>query len=352
MFVGLMLSIASAWIAAVFVENATAYSLSRSNGKWTVAINSPIAAVSIESRTHPPANWSPAQATGIPDTLSPGDRSSAWAAMTSNGSPEWLQLDFGGDYDTGAIEVYENLSPGAITRITSVDANGTETEIWKGDELVLNDRPVPYSRTIVNNRLIHKIRLYIGRKEILGWNEVDAVALIDGSGNTHWAISATASSWYGQGNASTAGGDPSSILPPWAKVPIPDGNPNEINAAQLIANIEARGWPMVCLYNIEHGPDNALANLNGPYYSGQSWSYPSPTISHKVRWPIRPIWTGLLVDTIVLAFLAYLLWVVLVIPRRFIREVRRVKNGCCIQCGYDLGYNLQNGCPECGWRRT
>ena len=38
-------------------------------------------------------------------------------------------------------------------------------------------------------------------------------------------------------------------------------------------------------------------------------------------------------------------------PRRFVREVGRVRSGRCIVCGYDLGYDFIAGCPECGWRR-
>ena len=109
---------------------------------------------------------------------------------------------------------------------------------------------------------------------------------------------------------------------------------------------------MVCLYDVQTQPATvpvSMTYLGSPVTS--SW-IPTPTATiKKVRWPIRPIWTGLLVDTLVLAVIAYLAWIVMVIPRRFIREVRWVKNGCCVKCGYDLGYNLQAGCPECGWRR-
>ena len=45
------------------------------------------------------------------------------------------------------------------------------------------------------------------------------------------------------------------------------------------------------------------------------------------------------------------LWVTLLVPRRFIREVARFRRGACIACGYDLGYDFIAGWPECGWRR-
>jgi hypothetical protein len=48
--------------------------------------------------------------------------------------------------------------------------------------------------------------------------------------------------------------------------------------------------------------------------------------------------------------LAGLYWA-LVVPRRFVREVGRMRRGCCVACGYDLGFDFAPGCPECGWRR-
>jgi hypothetical protein len=34
------------------------------------------------------------------------------------------------------------------------------------------------------------------------------------------------------------------------------------------------------------------------------------------------------------------------------RAVRAVKQGQCLQCGYDLRGALEKGCPECGWNRS
>lgn len=34
------------------------------------------------------------------------------------------------------------------------------------------------------------------------------------------------------------------------------------------------------------------------------------------------------------------------------RRARRIENGCCIRCGYDLNGAPAAGCPECGWRHV
>jgi len=67
--------------------------------------------------------------------------------------------------------------------------------------------------------------------------------------------------------------------------------------------------------------------------------------------PMRPIWSGLAVNTLVFAgAIAGLHWLA-VWPLRLARDVSRVRSGRCIECGYDLGYDYLHGCPECGWRR-
>ena len=68
--------------------------------------------------------------------------------------------------------------------------------------------------------------------------------------------------------------------------------------------------------------------------------------------PYRPLPLGIIVNTSVYGWLA---WLVIFGPvavyRGIQREQRRLKQ-CCHQCGYDLQGDLTRGCPECGWRRT
>lgn len=33
------------------------------------------------------------------------------------------------------------------------------------------------------------------------------------------------------------------------------------------------------------------------------------------------------------------------------RQSARQECGLCLRCGYDLKFNYEAGCPECGWRR-
>jgi len=63
--------------------------------------------------------------------------------------------------------------------------------------------------------------------------------------------------------------------------------------------------------------------------------------------PIRPIWPGFAVNTLLYAALLWLL-----MPGPFVlRRHIRVKCGRCPKCGYDLRGKHDVGCPECGWNR-
>ncbi len=79
---------------------------------------------------------------------------------------------------------------------------------------------------------------------------------------------------------------------------------------------------------------------------------PDPTgmvnAAYEVRAiPYRPIWPGLIFNTIFYALLAFVTHRLL----RTIREHRRFTKGRCPTCRYDLNANFAPGCPECGWRR-
>ena len=63
--------------------------------------------------------------------------------------------------------------------------------------------------------------------------------------------------------------------------------------------------------------------------------------------PLRPIWAGMSVNTIVYAGIVWVVLGLLRVIRGHIRELLLR----CPECGYDLRGNLAGGCPECGWRR-
>lgn len=147
-----------------------------------------------------PRQWGPEQATGAPDTWPrSGDIGTAWASKTPDGQEEWLQLGYSAPLLPAAVLVYETYNPGALTKITAVGDDGKETELWGGSDPTSAGSDKGISVVPIHPQSdVKRIKLYLDSPKVAGWNEIDAVGLVDEAGQTHWATSATASSTYAQ----------------------------------------------------------------------------------------------------------------------------------------------------------
>src|SRR5439155_21370810 len=97
---------------------------------------------------------------------------------------------------------------------------------------------------------VRMVKLYIGRVGVPGWNEIDAVGLIDARGTAHWAVDISASSWYGQSysSASSPAVAPEMLLPSWSGLTAPPRNiPPGLSQSES-RGADARGWPFLALW--------------------------------------------------------------------------------------------------------
>ena len=159
--------------------------------------------------------WGPEQATGAPDTPEPGDQQTAWASRTEDEQDEWLQLDYAQKVHAVAVIVFENFNPGAVSRITVSQPGNKRDFSWE----VKDPTPVGTGSGVsiftVPSQVdftVTRVRLEIASRKVPGWNEIDAVGLLDTSGKIHWAQSATASSFYGDQHQVT----PPPVFEKWA----------------------------------------------------------------------------------------------------------------------------------------
>ena len=181
--------------------------------------------VAFPSPLPPPASpfrrWGPEQAIGSPNTFSYGDLPTAWATRQSDGPPEWLLLDYDVPVNPARVDVYETYNPGAVVAVW-VFPPGLSTSAMSGAELfwsgvdptnitttskpfhVFKDGPA-IDMQFVTSRL-----LIVIDNSIPGWNEIDAVGLIDQDQQVQWAVSAAASSSYAGGNYFPTSSTPSS----------------------------------------------------------------------------------------------------------------------------------------------
>lgn len=140
--------------------------------------------------------WGPEQATGEPDTTRAGDHQTAWASKNPDGGPESLVLTFDRVIDIASVRVFESYNPGAIIKVSAQRPDRSEVAIWEGQSSTSN--PAPAVSTFECREAVRAdvIVVDLDTSLVPGWNEIDAVAVDDTRGRTHWATSASASSSY------------------------------------------------------------------------------------------------------------------------------------------------------------
>jgi len=123
----------------------------------------------------------------------------AWAPRASNGGMQWVIVEFPQAVDVSKIEIVETYNPGAIVRVSSVSTPGDATEIWSGTDPIV---PVAGMGTAVIKPKVathtRRIKIELDTSKVPGWNEIDAVSIIDEKGNIQWASRAWASSSFGK----------------------------------------------------------------------------------------------------------------------------------------------------------
>jgi hypothetical protein len=143
-------------------------------------------------------SWLPRQATGEPDTPVAGDYATAWASLTPDGQDEWLMVEYDEAALPARVEIHETYNPGAVCRVTVFTDDGREVEAWSGEDPtpVRSQRGVSKIPVQVDFKT-KRVKIYLDSTNVKGWNEIDAVALVDASGQTQWAAKAEASSTFG-----------------------------------------------------------------------------------------------------------------------------------------------------------
>jgi hypothetical protein len=140
--------------------------------------------------------WGPEQAVGSPNAVGGGDAREAWASNAPDAGPEWLWVGFERPVEAGRIRIRENHNPGAIAKVTGM-VNQQEVVLWEG---VAAKRPGPrdFAFPVAPGHVLQSVVVHLDTSRVAGWNEIDAVELIGRDGSRQWAVSANASSFYGQ----------------------------------------------------------------------------------------------------------------------------------------------------------
>jgi len=141
--------------------------------------------------------WGPEQACGEPDTLEAADRATAWATREQDTAGEWLLLEYAAPVRVVRIAAHENWCPGALAAWAILTPQGEEIELWRDAEPKVPAEPGRVLQLDVPvGFVVERVLLRFASEKVPGWNEVDAVGLLDDKGKQHWANRAEASSTY------------------------------------------------------------------------------------------------------------------------------------------------------------
>jgi hypothetical protein len=151
-------------------------------------------------------DWGPEQAIGEPSNLRiGGDFKHAWSSLTEDGQEEWLELTYRSRIRAVGVDVHETLNPGAVCKVTYYDESGVEKVAWEGEDPVNVKSAWGVSKIRFDTEVeTNRVRIYLDSPRVKGWNEVDAVGLVEASAResseqVHWAIDAAASSTFAEG---------------------------------------------------------------------------------------------------------------------------------------------------------
>ena len=123
-------------------------------------------------------NWGAGMATGLPDTVENGDFGSAWAPKLEDAGVEWLQLSYAKPVYAIGVRVRETFNPGAISKLSFLDAAGGEHVVWEG--ISMNGNSPGYFELVFprTDYPTVGVKVFLDTARVAGFNEIDAVELI------------------------------------------------------------------------------------------------------------------------------------------------------------------------------
>lgn len=143
-------------------------------GQWAAA------AQAKSSYSNP--NYGPAKATGAPNIDIAGDSVEAWCPGQQSSGMDWLEVTFARPVKARGVRVRQNQSPGAITKVEAIAADGRTQVWWEGQDPYIAPpiREIAWFGVDVppSGIVVEKIRLTLDLARVPGWKQIDAVQLL------------------------------------------------------------------------------------------------------------------------------------------------------------------------------
>jgi len=110
-----------------------------------------------------------------------GDLRGAWAAATSSGTKEYLELSYDNEWFVTGVDIFETFNPGHVVKV-SVQTGNFWVQLWSGKVAPPGQRP-PYQSRIFSPKLTllplktNAIRLDLDCTTAKSWAEIDCVLM-------------------------------------------------------------------------------------------------------------------------------------------------------------------------------
>ena len=118
---------------------------------------------------------------------------------------------------------------------------------------------------------------------------------------------------------------------------------HESHAAFQRSQTHSTGWQ-------EELNANGIMTQQAPPITANVWNRRDQRVpfAELTYLPYAPLWPGLALNTLIYAFIFF----ILTSTKRAFRHARRFRKGKCPICCYDLLFDNSLGCPECGWHKA
>ena len=152
----------------------------------------------LAAKKSPNRRWGPEQMIGKPNCTGGRDQETAWATkLENNPVTEWLIVEYARVVKATFVEIHESFNPGAVSKVSIFRSDGEEVVAWRAKKV----GPIGKKERILKIPMplgfqIARLKIYLETTKVRGWNEIDAVAVVDDKGVKHWAAAAQTSTTY------------------------------------------------------------------------------------------------------------------------------------------------------------
>ena len=117
------------------------------------------------------SRWSAQQVLGAPNAGEGADNPNAWASLTADGSPEFIEVGFAQPTRLAGLQIFESYNPGAVRTVELIGASGRRTTVQAAGAV----RQLPFGCT---DEPIVGARITLASEQVAGWNELDAIGAV------------------------------------------------------------------------------------------------------------------------------------------------------------------------------